>query len=416
MSRLSWVVAALVFCVALAAAVDNEDIATKYKCGTECDEKLMGSSDDSSDAMPHTFGSEVPLDAPALPNAMNAYLPSNLPEDIKMAPLGNGVYGMPGNSEGVAGLHALPSDAQIPYEPSRDVPALRRPCNLEEVADLLRSIKKEYQDEDTHDSRLHATAAAGSAAFLDSQTAVEESNKRVEELLEAKQANETLTNVITAIALKADLLQSSLVEKGVLISQEGSLKDPIIRSLGRTKINLQSAVTAKQAALNEIAAHPAFTKEEIQQITTTYDELIISIKKQLEFLHGEAASVLTPVQLKINQTEHAVERLEAEIAELRKEQAQLLPVAENYSPIGLETARAIASAALAHFAAEKEVQTLELGGYDQRSKDRSEIAHLVDQMLTNVLDIQQPQDPAHVFAESKQPRSLAGSVPKRPVV
>eukprot|EP00301_Raphidiophrys_heterophryoidea_P011409 c17517_g1_i1.p1 GENE.c17517_g1_i1~~c17517_g1_i1.p1 ORF type:complete len:437 (+),score=142.24 c17517_g1_i1:43-1311(+) len=415
MAKQLFVAVVIALCLVSAFANDEDNISTKYKCGTECDEKKMDSSDLSSDSMPTKFGPEIPLGSPALPVAMNAYLPSDLPSNLPVQGLSNGVFGMPDNDKGMTGLHALSAADQIPYEPARDVPALRRPCNLEEVAELLRSIKQEYQAEDTHDAHLHAATLSGPAPLLDAQRALDDANTRVQELLEAKQANETLTTVLLGLSLRADLLQSTMVEKGVLLSEEGTLKAPILKSIGRTNINLQSTVSAKQAAMNEISTHPAFTKEEIQKVTSTYDELIFTIKKQLDDLHKEAADVLIPVQLKINQTEHTIDRLQSEIIELQKEQNELSQTAQKYSPIALETAQAIAAAALSHFNAQKEVQKLDLSGFDQRSKDRSDVTHIVDQMLTLVLDIQQPQDPKDKFVEStKKVQSLSGSVPRRP--
>jgi hypothetical protein len=403
------------------------EIVTKYKCGSDCDEKMMGSDDPTADSMPHTFGAHIPLSTTGLVKTMNAYLKDDPAhqEDAQMVPHPHAV--MPDSvvvaekgencDEAVTqmiptGPRTVPISQRIPYATPSEGPALRRPCNLDEVIELFKAVKQSMQNEDDHDNKLRAAVEDGVSPLSAAQHHLEESQKRLSDLEKARLADESLTNVIEAIRLKADLEQTLMNEKGLLLKGEGMLKAPIVKSIGRTNLNLQSAVSAKQTALTDFAQHPAFSKDEMAQLLATYDELIISVKKQLAGLHKEANDVLTPIQLKINQTDHSIEQVRAEIEQLKKEAAELVVASESYAPAALEAARLVVADALNHFNAEKSAQDIDLSSFDQRGKDRDSIVHLIDEMLTLVADIQQPQDPSEVFVEVRQPVSLAGSVPQ----
>jgi hypothetical protein len=307
----------------------------------------------------------------------------------------------------------VPTNIRIPYVKPQDKPALRRPCNLDEIMDLLRSIKNNMQTEDVHDTKLHTDIVEGLSPLSAAQAHLKDTEATVSELVKAKKANDTLTNVIESIRIKSQLQADMMNEKALLIKEEGMLKSPIVKAIGRTNLNLQAAISAKQGALNDFAQHPSLSKDEVTQLLTTYDELIISIKKQLEGLHKEANEVLTPIQLKVNQTSHAITQLDAEIGELRKEQENLLPIARVYTPAALKTAELEHADALTHFNAERAAQDLDVSSFDQRAMDRSSIIHLVDEMLALVSDIQEPQDPSDQYVEVRLPVSLAGSVPQR---
>jgi len=423
-------VAVLIVAAFVQVACNDKDIVSQYKCGSHCDESQMGSDDPTADAMPHTFGPHIPLSPSGLSNTMNAYLKNDMAhqEDSLMVPHPRAAMPdvaviadkAPNCAEAETAVvpvvpRTVPINSRIPYESPNDKPALRRPCNLDQVMELLKTIKQSLQSEDEHDAQLHAAIADGTSPLAIAQRNSEEAEQRVQNLDKARRANETLTNVLVEIGIKASLLEETMNEKALLIKEEGMLKAPIVKAIGRTNINLQSAIGAKQAALTDFAQHPAFTKDEMAQILATYDELIISVKKQLAGLHKEASDVLTPIQLKINQTDNAIARIKSEIENLRSQQTQLIPLAEQYTPAGLEGARLIASDALAHFNAEKLAQSIDVSSFDQRAEDRSSIVHVVDEMLTVLSDVQQPQDPSEVYVEVREPVSLAGSVPMKPI-
>jgi len=418
-----------IVCLALILApISASENTIQYECGDECDKKPMGSKDPHADSMPHTFGSFIPKSQSGLTKTMNAYLKDDPAhqEDALMVPHPQAVmpdvmitsdHGPnciePETAVVPTAGDVVPLNARIPYVTPEDKPALRRPCNLDEIMDLLRSIKNSMQNEDTHDAKLHAAVADGMSPVSAAQVHLRESEDEMTRLIAAKKANETLTNVMETIKIKSQLQEEMMNEKALLIKEEGTLKAPIIKAIGRTNINLQSAISAKQGALNDFAQHPSLTKEEVTQLLTTYDELIISIKKQLAGLHKEANDILTPIQLKINQTDHTILQVGTEIGELKKEQELLVPVAEKFTPAALTTADLVHADVLSHFNAERSAQDIDVSGFDQRSQDRSAIIHLVDEMLALVSDIQEPQDPNDQYVEVRQPVPLTGSVPQR---
>jgi len=403
----------ILFCLFAVVFSDDDLIQkiTSYKCGTECEKELMGSTDPLADSMPHVLGSSVPNSPQALYKTMNAYLKENQAseEDILMVPQPRAA--MPDSAViNSAKFTTVPESDRIPLGDFEDRPSLRRPCNLDQVLDLLQSIKSEYKVEDEHSSKLHESQNDASSPLSAAQISLETAQQRVDTFEEAKKANETLTVVMQNIALKIGVSQELMKQKASLILEEGALKAPIIKAIGRTNLNLQSAASAKQNALNDFAQHPAFTKEEMQQIITTYDELIISIKKQLSSLQQEASDVLTPIQMNINQTSHSIERLQSEIEELRKQQKNLLVAAQQYSSVALAGGNAILETLVAHFNSEKSAHTLQIQSFDQATIDRASIIQLVDQLIALVTDIQQPQETT-VVETPQQVQSLAGSVP-----
>jgi hypothetical protein len=306
----------------------------------------------------------------------------------------------------------MAESARIPFGTVDEGPYLRRGSNLDQVVELFKTIKHENKLEDEHALKLHETQVLTNAPLVAAQLAVDEAQKRVDDMKEAQAANQTLTVVMDGINLKHAVLEEYLEQRASLIIEEGTMKAPIIRAIGRTSVNLQAAVSAKQAALRNFAEHPSFTKDEIQQLLTTYDELVISIKKQLTELKLEASSVLTPIQLNINQTEHAIDRIKAEIIDLEAQKRTLMPIAEKFSSVSLEGSEAILATAISHYNTEKEAQTAQIRGFDQATQDRSSVIVLVDQLLTLLADIQQPQETSNPATLPFQPvKSLVGSVP-----
>eukprot|EP00298_Acanthocystis_sp_HF-20_P004118 c14453_g1_i1.p1 GENE.c14453_g1_i1~~c14453_g1_i1.p1 ORF type:complete len:419 (+),score=180.36 c14453_g1_i1:22-1257(+) len=399
------------FCLLLSVVFSDDSQKTTYKCGTECEKELMGSSDPLADSMPHVLGSSIPQSPQALLKAMNAYLKENTAAEEALLMVPHPHAAMPDSAIiNSASFKTVPEGDRIPEGHFEDRPSLRRPCNLDQVLELLKSIKHEYKAEDDHASKLHEAQVEASSPLTAAKVSLDEAQKRVDTLREAKKANETLTTVMQTIALKIGVLEELMKQKSSLILEEGSLKAPIIKTIGRTNLNLQSAANAKQNALNDFAQHPAFTKDEMQQIITTYDELIISIKKQLTSLQQEASDVLTPIQMNINQTSHAIERLESEIQALRKEQQKLITVADQYSSVALEGAEAILETLVSHFNAEKSAQAIQVESFDQSTIDRASITQLVDQLISLVTDIQQPQETS-VVQTPQHFESLAGSIP-----
>jgi len=127
-------------------------------------------------------------------------------------------------------------------------------------------------------------------------------------------------------------------------------------------------------------------------------------------LQQEASDVLTPIQMNLNQTSHSIDRIQSEIETLRKQQQQLLVVAQQYSSVAIEGANAVLQTLVAHFTAEKSAQSLQIQSFDQATIDRAAIIQLADQLISLVTDIQQPQETTVV--DTYQPvQSLVGSIP-----
>jgi hypothetical protein len=387
--------------VLVVSALPNDVLSPVYKCGSECDQHPMDSNAPDADSMPHVFGAHVPTTGDALSNAMNA-LPALASSG---AVVDDSAVMSPSQAKVVNDL--------IPYKSVPETPALRRPCNLNQVLDLLQSVKRDLNAEGEHDQQLH-DATRYTLPLSSAQEELKVARDRVTNLRLAKKASEELKAAGETLDVKSALLQQLMNEKADLVKEEGMIKAPIVKAIGRTNLNLKNAQNAKQAAVAEFTLHPGFTKAETQELVATYDELISSMKHQLASLHEEANQVLTPLQLNINQTQHKIERVDAEITALRSQLQLLLPVAQTYTPQGLEMTLAIEADVGAHFGALSQAHTIDLHSYDQRAADRQQMIKVVDDLIMIVSDIQQPQDSKDVEIHAAV-QSLAGALAAQPI-
>merc|ERR1712048_481144 len=105
-----------------------------YKCSPDSDCGVdMSTADPEADAMPHK---EAPF--PEL---------ASLSPDQLRDRMNFGRGGQRVSSDRLFPNTGLDDNQQIPYEAPDHIPAMRRPCNLDKVLELLASIVQEYRDE-----------------------------------------------------------------------------------------------------------------------------------------------------------------------------------------------------------------------------------------------------------------------------
>jgi len=327
--------------------------------------ELMGSADPNADSMPHQFAANVPSGPVALNGAMNAYTETA------------------NSAGGLMSAHIVQSFAtNIPSHG----PLMGSPIVLE-VLRKLQTVKQAYQAE--ADGAISNSSL--SIVVSSNRQTVSEADDRVENL-RALQAGAARLRIARAnYASAKELLQLYMQAMGSLTREEGMAKAPLMQAIGRTSLTRTQAIRAKQVAVSELSHHPGFAEEEMKQLLASYDELEVSLRKQLESLNEEANSVLSPLHLKMNVTQHNIDRVRGQVLSLRAE-VERLSAMDLFSEDALEMALVVQRGASAHLGFWMDLAGVTQHGYDERAEDRSAILEVVDELMVLMSEFQKPQE------------------------
>jgi len=325
-----------------------------------------------ADAMPHVLAPHLTASDVDLAQHMNAYSGGAASDTITW----------PSSLEG----SKIPATSQS----ALDAPL---PKTVDEVLVLLKSLKFLFTEEDQNDAATsYADSSPQSSHLTSARQHYDEAVKNVEKMHIARDNNATMYAKIAEYKAKGTHLAQLLEEKASLTREEGIVRLPILSQLN-TLTNLQvKAGAAKKKALNDFATHPSLSLAEKNQIINTYNQLLVNLKQQEAVLHGQASSGLVPLQLNINQTTSAIQRLKTESQELRREIQDLVNQGDAFSVEALAVGMAIEADLDAHFKSLLDARHAEEAAFAARSEDRSVIIRSLDQLLMAVQGVHPPQD------------------------
>lgn len=353
-----------------------------YKCGKDSDCGVDMSTDDpAADAMPHK---EAPFPE------LEALSPEDLRDRMNFGHGGHKVAADRLFPDG-----GLDDSQQIPYEAPDHIPAMRRPCNLDRVLDLLASIAQDYSDENSHDAAFSTTSF--NATLSTAKKAHQSAKEAVAEQEAARVANDTLFQLQAIVVSKATLIHDKMLTQADLIADDARLKRPIVQALGRIQAELMAALAEKQQSLDEFSTPPPRSQADRIRTLELHSKLIDNLRNQEDLQNKLAHDVLVPVQLNLNQTEQQLGRLEEELVRLQAEIDTLLPVAQTYSAEALASAHAVEADTGAHLSALVSAFEENLEENQKRAADRAANQETLRSMAAIIADVQMPRDPVDTY-------------------
>jgi len=355
-----------------------------YRCGKDCGED-MGSIDPDADSMPHTF-------APHIANATAKDMEKHMNANSKNANSKNAVPPLRFFPD-----QGLTEKQQIPYEAPGHIPAMRRPCNLDDVLKMLQQIKDDYRLASTEDSKFTTSGIVSDIAAA--KEAYESAHATVLDLQRGKQDRETIQTHLATLEAKADLIKHTIMTKADLVEQEGKLKAPIVKTLNRIHVETRQTMALKQAALADFQNAPLKSEAEKTEVIQLYNKLLSNLKEQEVTAQKGSHDLLTPLQLDISQSDVQIDRLNTEVSEIEAEITRLMPTAQTYSSLAMSAAVAIEADAEAHYKSIVDAHQEYLRAHAKRDESKNENELRIEHMIASVRDVMMPQDPKDEYVQ-----------------